>query len=118
MHSKSIGRALRHRNYRLFFMGQLISLCGTFLTQVAMVWLVYAKTGSGRILGLTAFAGQIPAFALGPFAGVWVGGAGWAAGRARPWLPRRCARSHRVRQHPPPQAQHPPRNAREPSAPG
>jgi len=69
---QSIVRALRHRNYRLFFMGQLVSLCGTFLTQVAMVWLVYVKTGSGRILGLTAFAGQIPAFLLGPFAGVWV----------------------------------------------
>ncbi len=37
-----------------------------------MVWLVYSKTGSGRILGLTAFAGQIPSFLLGPFAGVWV----------------------------------------------
>lgn len=69
---KSIGRALRHRNYRLFFAGQIISLCGTFLTQVAMVWLVYSYTHSGRILGITAFAGQIPAFALGPFAGVWV----------------------------------------------
>jgi MFS family permease len=69
---RSIGRALRHRNYRLFFAGQIVSLCGTFLTQVAMVWLVYTKTGSGRILGLTAFAGQIPSFLLGPFAGVWV----------------------------------------------
>jgi MFS family permease len=69
---QSVFRALRHRNYRLFFAGQIVSLCGTFLTQVAMVWLVYSKTGSGRILGLTAFAGQIPAFLLGPFAGVWV----------------------------------------------
>ena len=69
---RSIIRALHHRNYRLFFSGQIISLCGTFLTQVAMVWLVYSKTGSGKILGITAFAGQIPAFALGPFAGVWV----------------------------------------------
>src|SRR5579871_6217968 len=73
---RGIVRALRHRNYRLFFAGQIISLCGTFLTQVAMVWLVYSKTGSGRILGLTAFAGQIPAFLLGPFAGVWVGAGG------------------------------------------
>src|SRR6185312_6596221 len=69
---RSIVRALRHRNYRLFFAGQLISLCGTFLTQVAMVWLVYSITGSGEKLGITAFAGQIPSFALGPFAGVWV----------------------------------------------
>lgn len=69
---RSIVRALRHRNYRLFFAGQIVSLCGTFLTQVAMVWLVYSKTGSGRMLGLTAFAGQIPSFVLGPFAGVWV----------------------------------------------
>jgi MFS family permease len=69
---RSIARALRHRNYRLFFAGQIVSLCGTFLTQVAMVWLVYSITHSGKILGITAFAGQIPAFALGPFAGVWV----------------------------------------------
>jgi len=69
---RSIGRALRHRNYRLFFSGQIVSLCGTFLTQVAIIWLVYSKTGSGRMLGFTAFAGQIPSFVLGPFAGVWV----------------------------------------------
>jgi MFS family permease len=69
---RSIARALRHRNYRLFFAGQIVSLCGTFLTQVAMVWLVYHITRSGKILGFTAFAGQIPSFALGPFAGVWV----------------------------------------------
>jgi MFS family permease len=67
-----IVRAMRHRNYRLFFAGQIVSLCGTFLTQVAMVWLVYHITHSGKILGFTAFAGQIPSFVLGPFAGVWV----------------------------------------------
>ena len=69
---RSIGRALRHRNYRLFFAGQIVSLVGTFLTQVAIVWLVYTQSGSARILGFTAFAGQIPSFILGPFAGVWV----------------------------------------------
>jgi MFS family permease len=69
---RAIGRALHHRNYRLFFAGQIISLCGTFLTQVAMVWLVYDITKRGDILGFTAFAGQIPSFLLGPFAGVWV----------------------------------------------
>lgn len=69
---RSIVRALRHRNYRLYFAGQIVSLCGTFLTQLAMIWLVYHLTGSGKMLGITAFAGQIPAFGLGPFAGVWV----------------------------------------------
>ena len=56
----------------MFFAGQIVSLVGTFLTQVAIVWLVYTKSGSGRVLGFTAFAGQIPSFVLGPFAGVWV----------------------------------------------
>lgn len=65
-------RALRHRNYRLFFAGQIVSLCGTFLTQTAMVYLVYHLTGSGTLLGATAFAGQVPTFILAPFAGVWV----------------------------------------------
>lgn len=68
----SLVRAMRHRNYRLFFAGQIVSLCGTFLTQVAMVWLVYHITHRGDILGFTAFAGQVPSFLLGPFAGVWV----------------------------------------------
>ena len=65
-------RALRHRNYRLFFAGQIVSLCGTFLTQTAIVYLVYHATGSGTLLGATAFAGQVPSFVLTPFAGVWV----------------------------------------------
>ncbi|MDB5355066.1 MAG: hypothetical protein JWN24_1519 [Phycisphaerales bacterium] len=65
-------RALSHRNYRLFFAGQLISLVGTFLTQVATVWLVYYLTHKPLLLGITGFAGQIPMFLLAPFAGVWV----------------------------------------------
>ena len=65
-------RALRHRNYRLFFGGQIVSLSGTWMTQIAMVWLVYRLTGSGWMLGLVGFAGQIPAFLLGPIAGVLV----------------------------------------------
>jgi MFS family permease len=65
-------RAFRHRNYRLFFAGQLVSLVGTFLTQVATVWLVYHITGSEWLLGVVGFAGQIPMFFLAPFAGVWV----------------------------------------------
>lgn len=65
-------RALQSRNYRLFFTGQLISLVGTWLARVAMSWLVYRLTGSKLLLGTVAFAGQIPTFLLGPFAGVLV----------------------------------------------
>lgn len=65
-------RALRHRNYRLFFAGQLVSLIGTFLTQLATVWFVYRLTHAAWLLGVAGFAGQIPMFALAPFAGVWV----------------------------------------------
>src|SRR2546429_4658881 len=65
-------RALRHRNYRLYFMGQGVSLIGTWLTQVATRWLVYRLTGSMVLLGCVAFAGQIPLFVLGPFMGVLV----------------------------------------------
>jgi MFS family permease len=67
-----MGRALRHRNYRLFFFGQAISLIGTWLTQVATSWLVYRLTGSALLLGLTAFASQAPLFFFGPFAGVLI----------------------------------------------
>src|SRR3954464_3308968 len=67
-----MSRAFRHRNYRLFFAGQLVSLCGTFLSQVAVVWLVYRLTGKAWVLGLVAFCGQVPLFVLAPFAGVWV----------------------------------------------
>jgi len=65
-------RALRHRNYRLFFGGQGVSLIGTWMTRVATGWLVYRLTGSAFLLGLVSFAGQIPILFLGPFAGVWV----------------------------------------------
>jgi MFS family permease len=65
-------RALRHRNYRLFFTGQSVSLVGTWMTRVATAWLVYRLTHSPFLLGLVSFSGQIPAFLLGPFAGVWV----------------------------------------------
>ncbi len=67
-----IGRALRHRNYRLFFTGQSISLIGTWLTKVATSWLVYRLTGSAWLLGVLGFAGQIPTFLLAPLAGVLV----------------------------------------------
>lgn len=67
-----IVRALRHRNYRLFFGGQGISLIGTWMTRVATGWLVYRLTGSAFLLGLVSFASQIPILLLAPFAGVWV----------------------------------------------
>ena len=65
-------RALRHRNFRLFFGGQSISLIGTWMTRVATSWLVYRLTGSPILLGAVGFVGQIPTFLLAPFAGVWV----------------------------------------------
>jgi MFS family permease len=65
-------RALRHRNFRLFFGGQSISLIGTWMTRIATSWLVYRLTGSALLLGTVSFAGQIPTFLVAPFAGVWV----------------------------------------------
>ena len=62
-------RALSHRNYQLFFIGQLISLIGTWMDQVAESWLVYRLTGSALLLGTVAFAGQIPVFLLAPLGG-------------------------------------------------
>jgi len=63
-------RSLRHRNYRLFFGGQTVSLIGTWITRVATSWLVYRLTGSELLLGVVAFAGQIPLLLLAPFGGV------------------------------------------------
>lgn len=63
-------RALRHRNYRLFFGGQTVSLVGSWITRVATGWLVYRLTGSELLLGVVAFAGQIPMLVLAPFGGV------------------------------------------------
>src|SRR3954469_6620259 len=65
-------RSLHSRNYRLFFAGQTASLIGTWMTRIAMSWLVYRLTGSAVLLGVVGFASQIPAFVLGPVAGVWV----------------------------------------------
>jgi MFS family permease len=65
-------RALRHRNYRLFFAGQTVSLVGSWMTRIATSWLVYRLTGSALLLGLVGFAGQIPSFLLSPVAGVLV----------------------------------------------
>jgi MFS family permease len=68
----AMGRALRHRNYRLFFAGQGLSLIGTWMTRVATSWLVYRLTGSALLLGLVSFAGQVPTFALSSFFGVLI----------------------------------------------
>ena len=65
-------RALKHRNFRLFFFGQGISLIGTWMQQVAMIWLVYRLTNSVFLLGLVGFCSQIPAFFLTPLAGVFI----------------------------------------------
>ena len=64
--------ALRSRNYRLFFGGQGLSLIGTWMTQIATVWLVYQLTHSALMLGIVGFTGQIPSFILAPFGGVLV----------------------------------------------
>lgn len=63
--------ALRSRNFRLFFAGQLISLIGTWMQQIAMVWLAYRLTDSVAMLGLVGFASQIPILLFGALAGVW-----------------------------------------------
>jgi MFS family permease len=65
-------RALRSRNYRLFFAGQSVSLIGTWMTRLATSWIVYQLTDSAFLLGLTSFVGQIPAFFVAPIAGVWL----------------------------------------------
>ncbi|HEY2431528.1 MAG TPA: MFS transporter [Vicinamibacterales bacterium] len=65
-------RALRSRNFKLFFVGQSISVLGTWMTRLATTWLVYHLTESALLLGVVSFAGQIVSFLLGPWAGVWV----------------------------------------------
>jgi len=67
--ASAVVRALRHRNYQLFFSGQLISLIGTWMQNVAQSWLVYRLTGSSLLLGLVGFANQIPIFLLAPVGG-------------------------------------------------
>src|ERR1051325_4676154 len=65
-------RALRNKNYRLFFSGQSISLIGTWMTRIATSWLVYRLTGSALLLGVVGVAGQLRSFLLAPFAGGFV----------------------------------------------
>jgi MFS family permease len=68
---KNVFRALKHRNYRLFFWGQGVSLVGTWMQQIAISWLVYRMTGSAFLLGLVGFVGMIPTFVFTPLAGVF-----------------------------------------------
>jgi len=63
-------RALRHRNFQLFFAGQLISLIGTWMQTMAQAWLVYRLTGSSLLLGSVGFASQFPVFLVAPLGGI------------------------------------------------
>ena len=63
-------RSLKHRNFQLFFSGQLISLIGTWMDNIAEAWLVYRLTGSSLLLGTVSFAGQIPVFLLASVGGL------------------------------------------------
>src|SRR5690606_31066566 len=63
-------RAFRHKNFRLFFSGQAISLIGTWMQRVALSWLVYRLTDSAFALGLVSFMSQFPSFVLAPLGGV------------------------------------------------
>jgi MFS family permease len=67
---RDIARSLRHRNFQLFFSGQMISLIGTWMQTVAQAWLVYRITGSSLLLGVVGFAGQIPIFLFAPLGGL------------------------------------------------
>ena len=69
---RSMVRAFRHRNFRLYFGGQSISLVGTWVQQIALGWTIYQLTHSSWLLGLVSFAGQLPLFIVTPFAGVLV----------------------------------------------
>ena len=63
--------ALKYRNYRLFLVGQSLSLIGTWIQRIAMIWLAYQLTNSAFILGLIGFCEQVPIFVIAPFAGVY-----------------------------------------------
>jgi MFS family permease len=66
----NVFRALRHRNFKLFFAGQCISMVGTWMQVTALSWLVYRLTDSAFLLGFVGFIGQIPSLLLTPFTGV------------------------------------------------
>src|SRR4030042_3977921 len=69
---KVILQSLKSRNYRLFFIGQSVSLIGTWMQIIAISWLVYDLTNSPLLLGLVGFFSQVPSFFLTPFSGVLV----------------------------------------------
>ena len=66
----AIFRSLKHRNFRLFFGGQIISLVGTWMQTIAQTWLIYRLTGSAVLLGVLGFVSQIPIFLLSPIGGL------------------------------------------------
>jgi MFS family permease len=68
--ARSMFRSFRHRNFALFFSGQIISLVGTWMQSVAQSWLVYRLTQSSALLGMVVFASMIPSFVLAPFGGL------------------------------------------------
>lgn len=65
-------RALGHRNFRYYFGGQVVSILGTWVQQVALAWLVYRLTGSVALLGVATFAALLPMLLVGPLAGAWI----------------------------------------------
>jgi len=69
---KIISQSLKSRNYRLFFIGQSVSLIGTWMQVIALSWLVYDLTNSALLLGLVGFFSQVPSFFITPFSGVLV----------------------------------------------
>jgi MFS family permease len=72
MNFRLLFRSLEHRNFRLFFMGQGLSLTGTWMQMTAVVWLVWRLSHSALLLGLVGFASRIPTFVMAPFVGVLV----------------------------------------------
>ena len=64
-------RALRSRDFRVYFAGQLVSVAGTWMQQIAMGWLAYRLTDSALVLGLLGFASQVPILLFGAIGGVW-----------------------------------------------
>lgn len=64
-------RALRSRDFRIYFSGQIVSVAGTWMQQIAMAWLMYRLTDSALMLGLLGFAAQVPILVFGPLGGVW-----------------------------------------------
>ncbi|NMC67476.1 MAG: MFS transporter [Spirochaetales bacterium] len=72
MYLKDTFRSLRNRNYRIFYIGQGISLIGTWMQQVATSWLIYRLTGSAIALGVSTFLSQIPALVISPIAGTYI----------------------------------------------